>query len=186
MAGGQFFPPGFFPGDAAGYPDPADVREGVLYGPNNEYIGTLVVPALGGSGSAINTLAAFRDLLLSISSLTAIVGSRVNYRLPESGQGKAYFPCVLVTRSPGGSLDEYVPERDVRFDVRCYGISQPQADQVNRAVQSVDGMNSVNVGNYHFDRIKEIQSWDQPEQVTDAEVWDCVFSMWEATLHYES
>lgn len=132
--------------------------------------------------SSINTLAAFRDLLLSISELTALVSTRV-YAINLAEGGKANFPCVLITRSPGGTDDEYVEnEVDERYDVRCYGNSQPQADQVHRCVRTLHGQNGITVGNYKFDYLRQIQKFDATEQPTESEDWDCVFSMWEAHL----
>ena len=125
----------------------------------------------------MNTLEAFRTLLLSITALTALISTRIFYQMPKGA--KANFPCVLITRIPAASSNQYIlEERECRVDVRCYGDGQPAANAVYAALRDgIAGTNGLAAGSFYFESIIEtIEGADLPEQVTDEERWDCVFS----------
>jgi len=133
----------------------------------------------------MNTLAAFRSLLLSISAVTSLVSSRVyGVRVPGA---KELFPCVLLRRVGGGSAsanDEEAPLHNVTIDVRCYGADQPAAQSVASAISgAVNSIGPVVAGGYRFTRIIElIGPQDVLDEITEGESWDAVFMSYRVTV----
>ena len=128
----------------------------------------------------MNTLAAVITLLKAQSNIAALVSTRV-YGVDFPGN-KDSFPLIVVTRV-GGDSDPIIPVSHHRFDIRCLGKTQPEANSVYDALRVLHGQTGLSVGGYSFVSLRESTGpMDLQEPVTDSESWDCVFSTWEITI----
>lgn len=79
---------------------------------------------------------AFRSWLVADATLSALVGTRVFVGpVPKSEAASMPRACVACRMSGGPMNEDYVRLTDQRFDVWCYGASEIQAVEVQRAVQ---------------------------------------------------
>ena len=73
--------------------------------------------------------------------------------------------------------------REITFDVRCYGDSQPAANAIYEAIRNLSGQIGIKTTNYFFHVIDGPgDGRDLPEQLTDATRWDCVYGSLRAEI----
>lgn len=84
---------------------------------------------------AINTSKVVRDLLLDVSAVEALVGTRIYVDvLPEGYDFTAVNPAIVIDASGGGDVDERGIELRPVFGIYCVGASQNEANDLWREV----------------------------------------------------
>ncbi len=115
--------------------------------------------------SPVNTLAAFRALLLGRSGVTALVGQNVG---APGTRSIADLPYIVLQRT-GGRSGKTIPDvTKARIDVRCTAETAVEASDIYQEVLKLNGTEDIEEGSFHFYGIDEIVAGrDLIEPITD-------------------
>lgn len=133
--------------------------------------------------SAINAPAAFRALLLATPEVAAVT-TNVYVGAVDGGQEK--FPAVLIQGAAGGRSWPRINTVTARFNVRCYGDTQPVANALYEALRGgLHARKHLTAGGYRFRSIFEEtagQHLREPVGSDHSHVWNAILSVWNVTI----
>jgi hypothetical protein len=161
----------------------SDLRLGIIVGAGAYTVaGSLRPYPEAPAEVADNTLVALRALILDRDDVVALVDTRVYCQCLPSAD-RSILPCIQLFRLPGKDNPDIPSVSFPRYDVRCFGASQMEAQQVYTALKGLDGQVRLEAGGYFFHYLEEVSSGqDTFQQHSDASVFDCVQSQWAAEI----